>query len=338
MLPSGRSDAASALDADSPLAKRAPNRCRAVAMQGTLQTAKVGGWIGHGGTIVAIGYRHDDLLQHLRPHELRRPVSDTAASALPRPRTGIPRPRQRHRDPTRPKGSSRTLQLERRPPYLNIPGGGASYGLITSGPGTRPSLKAKAAPSHPFDAAEVRSTLNAVLPAPERLSAEVFCHSVPAPQRPRLGRRPRPDPPVARSVALTLEQQHAEFTHEARPTSSVRCCPTPTRRAGTATTNMRKLDASFAGAATAQRPSARIFAEDFRVLFGDARRTTPAIENAHCWPTDDGERSRRMSSPARIGRPVAAAFAYRGAIPVRPLAACGRDGSSTCVRRDRAAT
>lgn len=202
--------------------------------------------------------------------------------------------------------------------YLNIPGG-ARYELITSI--EDPAILNKGDGSfHPFDAAEVRSALNAVRYPLQRVSAEVFV--LPYPRRNGLDSAAGPGlillSPGVR--ALTLEQQHAEFTHELGHVVQYTVLPDADTTGWNRYRNMRKLDASYVGVAPHSDRPHEIFAEDFRVLFGDALANySGSIENADlAYPTTvsglDAFMIELANSPVAMSSLHVVGSAYRGAV------------------------
>ncbi len=202
--------------------------------------------------------------------------------------------------------------------YLNVPGG-ASYELITTV--ADPAILNKGDGSfHPYDAAEVRSALNAVRYPLQNISAEVFV--LPYPRRNGLDSAAGPGlillSPGVR--ALTLEQQHAEFTHELGHVVQYSVLPDADSSGWNRYRNMRKLDASFGGAAAHSDRPHEIFAEDFRVLFGDALANySGSIENADLdYPTTvsglDAFMIELASAPVAMTPLHVLGSAYRGAV------------------------
>jgi len=159
--------------------------------------------------------------------------------------------------------------------------GGTSWELVTS-----TSDPAIANPGdgqfHPYDAAEVRSALAGVRFPLQRVGAEIFI--LPYPRR--LGLESGAGPglvllsPGVRP--LSAELQHSEFTHELGHVVQYALMPDADTLHWSEYRSRRGItDAATysAAAAHADRPH-EIFAEDFRVLFGDAQANyAGTIEN-----------------------------------------------------------
>ncbi|MBI5169842.1 MAG: hypothetical protein HZA61_10170 [Candidatus Eisenbacteria bacterium] len=202
--------------------------------------------------------------------------------------------------------------------YLNIPGG-ASYELVTTV--TDPAIVNKGDGSfHPYDAAEVRSALNGVRYPLQRVAAEVFV--LPYPRRNGLDSAAGPGlillSPGVRP--LSLEQQHAEFTHELGHVVQYTVLPDADTTGWNRYRRLRNLDATYAGAAAHSDRPHEIFAEDFRVLFGDALANySGTIENADlAYPTTvsglDAFLVELADAPVAMSSLRVAGSGYRGAV------------------------
>ncbi len=160
--------------------------------------------------------------------------------------------------------------------------GGASWELVTTI--DDPAILNRGDGSfHPFDAAEVRSALAGVSFPLERVAAEVFV--LPYPRRAGLesaaGRGVILLSPGVRPVAV--ETQHAEFTHELGHVVQYALMPDADTTAWARYRRVRGIEDVNKFASTSlhvDRPH-EIFAEDFRVLFGDhLANYSGSIENA----------------------------------------------------------
>ena len=140
---------------------------------------------------------------------------------------------------------------------------------------------------HPFDAAEVRAALTGVSYPLEGIAADVFV--LPFPRRGGLCSAAAPglillSPGV---YALPAAQQHAEFCHELGHVVQYARMPDALVSAWSRYRALRDIDDAqvyWEGAIHADRPH-EIFAEDFRVLFGDRAATSEGgIENPSLAP------------------------------------------------------
>ncbi len=171
--------------------------------------------------------------------------------------------------------------------WLTLPGG-SSWELVTSTADNAITNPGDGA-FHPYDAGEVRLTLDAVRYPVRRVSAEVFI--LPYPRRLGLDSAAGPGlillSPGVRPIPV--EQQHAEFVHELGHVVQYALLPDSDSVRWDAYRRLRGIGDTriyFAGAAHHDRPH-EIFAEDFRALFGDAKATySGTIENSEiAYPT-----------------------------------------------------
>ncbi len=198
--------------------------------------------------------------------------------------------------------------------------GGASYELVTTT--ADPSIINKGdGEFHPYDVSEVRSALDGVRYPLERVSAEVFV--LPYPRRNGLESAAGPGlillAPGVR--ALSREQQHSEFTHELGHVVQYALIPDSDSSGWNRYRRTRGIDAmGYGGSAPhADRPH-EIFAEDFRVLFGDALANySGTIENADLtYPTMVGGLQTFMlelaSAPVAMSSLRIVGSGYRGSV------------------------
>lgn len=165
--------------------------------------------------------------------------------------------------------------------WLELPGG-VRYELLTS-TGDPAIANPGDGGFHPFDAGEVRATLDATRFPLAAVGAEIFI--LPYPRR--LGLESAAGnglillAPGVR--ALSAEHQHAEFLHELGHVVQYALMPDGDVQRWSAYRRVRGIGDPVVYAATsahADRPH-EIFAEDFRMLFGDPLATySGSIENA----------------------------------------------------------
>ncbi len=190
--------------------------------------------------------------------------------------------------------ASETLQrychIENGVLVFSLPGG-TSWELVTST--TDPAIANPGDGAfHPYDVAEVRSALAGVRFPLQHVAAEIFI--LPYPRRAGLESAAGPGlmllSPGVRP--LSVGQQHSEFTHELGHVVQYALMPDADTLRWSDYRALRNLDdvtLYSSSAAHANRPH-EIFAEDFRVLFGDAQaHATGTIENASLvYPTQVG--------------------------------------------------
>ena len=165
--------------------------------------------------------------------------------------------------------------------YLLLPGG-ARYELV---PTTADAAITNAGDGsfHPFDASEVRATLEAVRYPLARIAADIYV--LPYPRRSGLESAAGPGlillSPGVRD--LSVEHQHAELTHELGHVVQYALLADNNETGWQRYRALRGIgdeSAYSADAVHANRPH-EIFAEDFRALFGDALANySGTIENA----------------------------------------------------------
>lgn len=174
--------------------------------------------------------------------------------------------------------------------FFQIPGG-ARYELVTS-TNDPAILNPGDGAFHPYDAAEVKRTLDAVRFPLEKVSADIFL--LPYPRRGSLESAAGPGlvllAPGVRP--LPVDQMHSEFVHELGHVVQYALMPDDDGGRWQAYRTMRGITdrtVFSASAAHHDRPH-EIFAEDFRVLFGDARANySGSIENTDiAYPTQVG--------------------------------------------------
>lgn len=154
--------------------------------------------------------------------------------------------------------------------YLVLPGG-ARYELVHSPADPVITNKGDGA-FHTFDVEEVRSTLAAVRFPLERVSADIYV--LPYPRRAGLESAAGPgvillSPGV---MELSVEHQHAELTHELGHVVQFALMSDANVRAWQQYRALRGIGdvAEYSAEASHSDRPHEIFAEDFRVLFGDA--------------------------------------------------------------------
>lgn len=164
--------------------------------------------------------------------------------------------------------------------WLELPGG-RRFELITSV--DDPSIVNKGDGSfHPFDAAQVRSAIDAVSFPLEGVQVEIYI--LPYPRRGALESAAAPGliflSPGVRD--LPADQQHAETAHELGHVVQYSLMPDVDRSRWDQYRSLRGIQDEqiyWSGAAHADRPH-EIFAEDFRALFGGVRANySGTIEN-----------------------------------------------------------